>query len=351
MTTRSIPEPRAQYASQLRRELGLRNRLYARCRAHVESYGDPPVIVYAPENNLHGNFFDAAYAAIIAHPAWLRRFDKIHAQGARALPRFSADPSRRWRELDSSMSSDALLMNIFCTPGVLDSAPLRAILGIEDDAEPIYGWKARVPLAGGRFDRTEVDMHLGSLLVEAKLTESDFQTRACGLVESYRDFASVFDPTQLPRITLPPKRRRTPAEFPEAYSQEFESLIVPESALLHQAAPIPPGAAIDASRGQPAYASYQLIRNVLAAQASGCSFCVLHDQRRPDLREEWFQVMAAVRGADLRTRLKVLTWQELAAFLPEALQEFLAVKYGIAASGRAAPPIAESEDSAGPDPI
>ncbi len=30
-----------------------------------------------------------------------------------------------------------------------------------------------------------------------------------------------------------------------------------------------------------AYASYQLIRNVLAAYAEGCSFCVIHDERRP----------------------------------------------------------------------
>ena len=43
----------------------------------------------------------------------------------------------------------------------------------------------------------------------------------------------------------------------------------------------------------PGYASYQLIRNVLAAYATGCSFCVIHDERRPDLREEWFQIMAA----------------------------------------------------------
>jgi Restriction Endonuclease associating with ARP len=345
MTTLSIPAPRAQFASQLRHELGLRNRLYARGRAHVESYGDPPVIVYAPENGRHGNFFDPAYAAILARPEWARRFDKVHTHGLRALPRLADDPGYRWRELDSSMSSDALLMNIFCTPGVLNSAALRAILGIENGAEPIFGWKARVPLAGGRFDRTEVDMRLGSLLVEAKLTESDFQTRECSLVESYRDFASVFDTTQLQRVTLPPKRRRAPAEFPEAYSQEGESEIIPESDRALCVAPIPPAAAIDASTGEPAYASYQLIRNVLAAHAGGCAFCVLHDERRPDLREEWFQVMAAVRGADLRTRLKVLTWQELAAFLPEALQQFLAVKYGIAAPGRAAPIIGEQSDS------
>ena len=78
------------------------------------------------------------------------------------------------------------------------------------------------------------------------------------------------------------------------------------------------------------YASYQLIRNVLAAHAQGCSFCVVHDQRRLDLREAWFQVMAAVKHAEMRVRLKVLTWQELAVLLPLPLQAFLDRKYGIA---------------------
>ena len=44
------------------------------------------------------------------------------------------------------MSSDALLMNIFCTPGVVESAALRR-LGVEAEAQPVFGWKARVPLA------------------------------------------------------------------------------------------------------------------------------------------------------------------------------------------------------------
>jgi len=44
--------------------------------------------------------------------------------------------------------------------------------------------------------------------------------------------------------------------------------------------------------------------------------------------------MAAVKGSALRVRLKVLTWQELAAALPSELQEFLDKKYGIVAPGR-----------------
>ena len=65
---------------------------------------------------------------------------------------------------------------------------------MDAEAAPIFGWKARVPLAPmGAFDRTEVDMRLGSLLVEAKLTEVGFQSRAAQIVEAYRDFDAVFD--------------------------------------------------------------------------------------------------------------------------------------------------------------
>jgi hypothetical protein len=82
------------------------------------------------------------------------------------------------------------------------------------------------------------------------------------------------------------------------------------------------------------YVSYQLIRNVLAAHHLGMSFCVLVDARRPDLIEAWFAVMKCVRLADLRTRCKILTWQELAELLPDELQVFLDHKYGIVPPGR-----------------
>jgi hypothetical protein len=331
------------YAAQLRQELILRNRAYARERAHVESYGSAPVIVYEPENGLHGNFFGAAYTAIAANPDWLRRFDKVHAQAARSLPKPQLDPARRWCELDSSMSSDALLMNVFCAPGVADSPAVRNALGIEIDAVPIFGWKARVPLTDGRFDRTEVDMRFGSLLVEAKLTEVGFQTRAAAIVEAYRDFDTVFDRDRLPRVEIPTSRWLRASEFPENNSQEFESIVADPalvSSLLSNIDSVfrPPG--------DPGYAGYQLIRSVLAAFATESSFCVIHDERRPDLREEWFEIMAAVKSASLRVRLKVLSWQELAALLPVALQDFLDVKYGIVAPGKTPSPISEQTELA-----
>jgi hypothetical protein len=277
----------AFYASELRRELSLRNHRWSKRDGIVfeNSYGSMPVTVYAPaeDGRSHGNFHDECYRAMCARPEWMARLEKVHTSFKKSLPR----SERRWRELDSSMSSDALLMNVFCYPGVAATNAVIAMLGLEEAHEPEFGVKAKVPLANGRFDRTEVDMRLGPLLVEAKLTESDFQSREIEIVKGYRDFDEVFQKGLLPRAD-----------------------------------------------GK--YLAYQLIRNVLAAQATGSSFCVMHDARRPDLREQWYEVMQAVKPAELRTRCKVLTWQELSEALPEPLREFLDEKYGIVPPGRVA---------------
>ena len=326
------------YAAQLRRELAERARGWSRGRAHVESYGPSPVVVFSPEEESagapkHGNFFDDSYRAIESRPEWIGRFEKIHAQG-RALPK--AESGRRWRELDSCMSSDALLMNVFCTAG---ASSLRQTLGIDGDPsselfpEPVFGWKARVPLASGRLDRTEVDMRWGSLLVEAKLTESDFQTRAVSIVEAYRDFDKVFDRGLLPRVELRATRRRRAAEFAEDFTQEWEGTSEdPTPARDFQQAIV--ARARQAEPAEAGYSGYQLIRNVLAAYAERLSFAVLYDERRPDLGQAWFQVMAAVKSAEMRTRCKVMTWQELAGLLGEDHQAFLDLKYGIVRAGR-----------------
>ncbi|MGA8087141.1 MAG: hypothetical protein WCA10_07535 [Terracidiphilus sp.] len=318
------------FAGALRAELAVRNRFFARSYPHVESYGSNPVIVYAPECGLHGNFYPPAYAAIAARPDWIRRFDKIHAQG-RSLPRPSIDPARKWRELDSCMSSDALLMNLFCTPEVIASPAIRRMLGIDSESEPNFGWKARVPLRNGRVDRTEVDLRWGELLVEAKLTESDFQIREARLVETYRDLGEVFDLDLLQRVQIRTRRRRNAVELTEEFTQEWEA---PSEAAEEIAREFQASLEARAEVEQPwlpGYAGYQLIRNVLAAHVAGASFCTIHDQRRPDLREAWFDVMRAVKNAEMRVRCKSLTWQEIVPCLPVGLRDFLNLKYGIGA--------------------
>ncbi len=268
------------FATLLRRELCGRGQKYAETRGlrHQLSYGAVPVVVFDPGvENQHGNFLPSTYAAILRNPGWRKRLRKHHSQARSSLP---PRENGRWRELDSCNSSDALLMNVFCYPGLFADGRVHALLGVEPGAKPEFGFRARVPLTNGKFDRTEVDMRLGNLLLEAKLTEADFQRQSRKVLEGYRDFTAVFEVEALPQ---------TDGEF----------------------------------------LSYQLIRNVLAAHATGGSFCVLCDARRPDLLEAWYRVMRCVQVHDLRLRCKALTWQELAMMAPKTLRKFLEEKYGI----------------------
>jgi hypothetical protein len=271
-------------AALLRSELSARNASYAALKQlpHATSYGELPVVVYQQSEcgRHHGNFISASYQAIQKRPEWRRRLEKVHTQGRRSLPMGNGT----WRELDSSMSSDALLMNIFCYPGVTRRMEVRRILGNEPGHLPEFGFMPRIPLLSQLTERTEIDMKLGNMLFEAKLTEGDFQIQRAELVEQYRDLRDVFESRTLPRV----KRK---------------------------------------------YLSYQLIRNVLAAHALNLDFCVLLDARRPDLLEDWYGIVRCIRSADFRARCKVLTWQELAHCLPAALQRFLALKYGILPMG------------------
>jgi len=71
------------------------------------------------------------------------------------------------------------------------------MLGVESNAVPEFGFKPRTPLEGSRRDNTEIDMRVDNLLVEAKLTESDFQSARFDLISRYRDLETVFDLSEL----------------------------------------------------------------------------------------------------------------------------------------------------------
>lgn len=262
-------------ASQLRREISSRN-LVRGCEQEREvSYGGSASVIWQESGDSHGNFLRASWARILARPEWKQRLAKAYT-ASRFIPR-SGD--RRRFELECANSSDALLMNIFCHPRVLTNPRVCALLGIQPALVPEFGFRPGIPLHRGT-DRTEVDMRLGDLLVEAKLTEGDFQRAPLRLLARYRDLEEVFD---------------------------VERLLQVNGSVL----------------------SYQLVRGVLAAHACSASFLVLCDERRPDLGERWFSVLAAVRDAGLRTRLGFLTWQELSATLPRQVRKFLEEKYGI----------------------
>jgi len=277
---KDVSTGRSCHVAALRQELIARNSLYASLNPlpHVTSYGELPVVVYQQSEcgRHHGNFIAASYRAILRKPQWRKRLQKVHSQGRRSLP--ARDGS--WRELDSSLSSDALLMNIFCYPGVTRRTEVCRILGLEPGSVPEFGFMPRVPLLTEATERTEIDMKLGNMLFEAKLTEGDFQIQRAELVEGYRDLRDIFEYRHLLRLGRK-------------------------------------------------YVSYQLIRNVLAAHALDLDFCTLLDARRPDLLEAWYGIVRCIRSATLRARCKVLTWQELSLCLPASLQRFLSTKYGI----------------------
>lgn len=271
-------------SGMLRAELSVRGRNLARNQKllHDLSPGANPVVIFGrDEQGRHGNFHPDSYSQICANPAWARRLTKVHTASRRSRAR----KDWQWMELDSANSSDALLMNIFCHPKVFSEGKLNPrvanLLNVDFAIQPCFGINPGVPLRSGHLDRTEIDLHLGNLFVEAKLTETNFQRARPRLIERYRDLETVFDVCRLP------------------WSDDG---IVQ---------------------------GYQLIRNVLAAFASDASFCLLSDARRRDLIEVWYSVLSAVHYPSFAWRLKLLTWQELAAVLPADLQQFLETKYGI----------------------
>jgi hypothetical protein len=269
------------YAARLRAELSQRAIILARNNglAHECMIGDLPAVIFRESADAaHGNFHPASYKRICRKPEWSRRLRKVHTSAKRGLP--SHDTARR--ELDTAASSDALLMNIFCHPQAFAvGSSLRALLGTEAPERLQFGSKPRIPLSAHHVERTELDLRIGDLLIEAKLTETEFQRAPRARVERYRDFELVFDTDALPQTAG-------------------------------------------------LYLHYQLIRGVLSAFAEpGTRYCVICDSRRPDLIDAWFAVASAVRQTSFASRLQLVTWQEIAATLPRSMRAWLLEKYGI----------------------
>ena len=234
-------------------------------------------------------------------------------------------------------------MNIFCHPAVFNGqalAPAVAnLLNVDPTAQPNFGINPKVPLKTLRkgrsklpaelTDRTEIDLQLGNLFLEAKLTESNFQTATARLIERYGDLETVFDVQRLPLKVL-----ATPPSHPpvEDYSQLEEPALAPSFRPDPERARRAEGGLekpTSLPKTRTLINGYQLIRNVLAAYAADASFCVLSDVRRRDLIDTWYSILSAVHRPTFATRLKLLTWQELATTLPHDLQQFLETKYGI----------------------
>jgi hypothetical protein len=132
-------------------------------------------------------------------------------------------------------------MNSFCHPGAADVVGRflgnRSLGSQSSDSDQRVRLMDR--LAG---DSTVIDMKLGNIYLEAKLSESDFTTASPERVERYDGLSDVFE-------------------------------------------------TVDLRESDGRYACYQLIRNMLAvAWNDDLTFVLLIDGRRPDLRHDWDRV-------------------------------------------------------------
>ena len=217
--------------------------------------------------NLADNFHPVSFANIVSHAEWYCRTSKAHQNVTGAL------------EMQSSNSSDALLMNIFCHPSIQSWAGVKKVLGNDIDSIA-FGFPGEVQINKGQQDSTEIDMALPGLFCEAKLTEYDFTQKRPAVVENYDSLRAAFHVEVLPRV-----------------GDEYDN--------------------------------YQIIRNLLAAIEHDRGHILLCDERRTDLIRRYLETVSCLRDVTIRKKCRVIFWQEVIAACNKSLREWIKEKYGI----------------------
>ena len=216
--------------------------------------------------NVSMSFHEMTYQNILSNEDWEKRTKKIHSH-------FNDGTL----EMQSSNSSDALLMNIFCYPEFQQWKGPTQLLSIDSNSEIEFGWNPK-------FDNenighpTEIDAKIGNHIFEAKLTEESFTTKTKDVVRRYGDFNTVFD----------------------------EDLLLNNDGNIN---------------------NYQLVRNILTAYKYNFDFTVLLDESRIDLIREFLNVIKAVRISNLKKKIGFLTWQELSDVCGKKLKDYIISKY------------------------
>ncbi len=217
--------------------------------------------------NLSDNFHSESFKNIANNREWQHRTAKTHQNVAGML------------EMQSSNSSDALLMNIFCHPDIGRWKGIRNLINETLDAI-VFGFPGQVHMKGEQVDSTEIDMALTGLFCEAKLTENDFTQKTVDVVERYDGLHATFHAEDLPRVG-----------------------------------------------GK--YDNYQIIRNLLAAFQHGKKHILLCDERRSDLVLRYMQTVSCLREMQNRKNCRVVFWQEIAGACGASLRDWIEEKYGI----------------------
>ncbi len=249
-------------ANQLRKEIRKHALAFAKRRNLPIDDSYASALIFS---NLDDCFHPESLSNIRKTPEWEKRTQKAHQNVPEVL------------EMQSSNSSDALLMNVFCHPSIKKWKGIKQVFGNE-----LESIKFGVPGAvrkNGHQDSTEIDMVLSGVFCEAKLTEDDFTQKSSEVVEDYDELKSTFHDEALPRVGTD-------------------------------------------------YDNYQIIRNLLAAKQHDCSHILICDGRRPDLIRRYFTVVSCLRKIEWRKRCQVVLWQEIVAACGVDLREWVEEKYG-----------------------
>lgn len=195
-----------------------------------------------------------------------KRLDKVHSQ------------AEDYKEMQSSNSSDVLLMNIFCHPDILKWKGVTDLLGVNKNDEIEFGWNPQFKNEKDGHN-TEIDMRIGNIIFEAKLTEKDFTAKEFDNVKNYPNNNCI----NLEKL------------------KDIKGNIT----------------------------NYQLIRNLLVLK--WCTdvekFFLLIDESRTDLIREFYKVKSTIQCDNLTDKFRFLTWQEIGNKVGADLKTFLDVKY------------------------
>lgn len=216
-------------------------------------------------NDIKNNFIEDSFDNIQKNEDWFLRTLKKNNSLLNTL------------EMQSSNSSDALLMNIFCYPKINQWKGIKQLLGTDDLNDIKFGWNPFFENEDLK-QPTEIDMKIGNHIFEAKLTENNFTQKEKKIVKNYSDFSKVFD---------------------------LEKLNIIEDK----------------------YESYQLIRNILTAYKYNYSFTLLIDETRTDLIRFLITIIKAININELQNKINFVTWQEIAHVCGKDLKDYLENKY------------------------
>src|SRR5690554_1568146 len=171
------------------------------------------------------SFHPDTFVNICKNSEYKKRLNKIHSN----VPEY--------KEMQSSNSSDALLMNIFAHPKIKEWKSLRDLISIGQSDNIEFGWNP--VFANEKNYKTEIDMKIGNSIFEAKLIEKDFNQKKLKIVLAYSNIENIID-------------------LKDLTNNEIVS-------------------------------NYQLIRNLLTAEKYDYKFNLLIDGTRTDLIREFYK--------------------------------------------------------------